>query len=408
MLVNADYRSSLRAKDPPTSIACIEIDPVVVQHKLDGAVLHMLTARGFEVLDVVDEIGASPSPHSLRYLVVVCDPFPWLQARSVHPRMIGTDNHRLAAIAAVESWLRSFWMELEFESAAGVASARRSLLQTTKTTQEALGLLENLFGQIFLEKVVALARDEAATARPQWPILRSLGGGMTSARTDLVQFDGQLAVCRTFKRGRQAALEIELACYRLSDRIEGISPMLHHEENSIIIPFLKDYVSCRAHGIRRLSIRQLRNVFQLYRTINEYGVALSDYGPENVMVSLEDGSIRAVDFEHAYIYPREPLALQDTPLMVGRDFYRRLRSCGPRGPRLHPTEPAWVRTYADWDRYVLLEINELLSHGSDRRLAFSRSGRRMRQRCKNAMHKASLFLSGGSALYRHRKQPQVS
>jgi len=355
---------------------------------MESVALHMIEARGFEVLTILRQ-EPGPDGEEVTTVVVVCDPLPWTKPRGRHRAVNGVDNYRLATLFEVEQWLRRHWAEFAPNGEDIPQRLDGPLLKPTLTSGQAIALIESLTDRRVGEEIVERAREELEAVQPRWPVVRSLGGGRTSARTDLIRFEGRLAVCRTFKRRRRTALDAAHSCYSLAGTIEAILEPLHVERTSIVIPFLEGYRTARKRRLRNLSVRCIREIVELYAAINECGVALADYGPDNVLLSDTDDSIRVVDFEHACLHPGRPVAFEQTPFVIGRDFFRSLRVVEGGEVKPHHAEPAWVTTYDDWKYGSFLELDELVSNRSDLSLAVRRLPRRMKRRSMNALRKLS-------------------
>lgn len=311
----------------------------VAQAGLVGVTATLLRHRGFDVLDTID-IPEDDNAHpwlndvdrpvpSPGTLLVVADlnPLPAGLLRS-HVAPAKVNNDRLRTLPRIENVLRAGWKDLGGADAG--EPPPENMLAWFGADRDGWPLIRQLVADREAKYREELVELEAWLA-PPFPVVSELSEWGIAARTDLVEHESGLAVCKTFKRGREEAFQNELRCYALADRVELIPAPLETGSNWVLIPYLSDHDTLDGAYGSRIPVRLARTSVNQYQRISDLGIALLDFGPRNVLVG-RDGHLTLIDFEHSFPYRDDcKRSLLETPLAMGDKFFEtERRQLGPR------------------------------------------------------------------------------
>lgn len=182
------------------------------------------------------------------------------------------------------------------------------------------------------------------------PVLRTLTRYGRRAKVELIEFDGRLAVKKTFKACQKRYGRREATAMReLSNSIDAVPPLLTSDDRSIVYPYYDDVLQYRRSSGKLLPLRVAKQAIQALRDVYEAGYALIDAHAENILVDRKQG-LKLIDFEFLYRYDHKPSGFEQSFDMLGPppDFNADLPDGGGVG-------------YArGWQPYVGLSLGSLL------------------------------------------------
>jgi hypothetical protein len=151
-----------------------------------------------------------------------------------------------------------------------------------------------------LKEMVESRRAEYRTPVPVVDVLRR----GRRAKVELVEFDGTLAVRKTFGHGYLRHLEREKKARHAFAGHTGLLPLLASGPNWIVCPYLRDQLRYDESSPRLVPLRILGGMVQILHTLHEAGFALIDAKPGNFLMAGDDMNL--IDLEFLYEYPGEP------------------------------------------------------------------------------------------------------
>jgi len=154
-----------------------------------------------------------------------------------------------------------------------------------------------------LDAVIASRRAEMAT---DLPVVADLSRFKYRAKVELVMWNGQKAVKKTFRRTALSAMARELAfCDDLALHSDVPPRILERTENAIIFECIEDLLKIRRFlGFRLpipLRLSHVRELADFVRLVVDRGWDPIDLTPrDNILIDGKTGRLRAIDFEFAH------------------------------------------------------------------------------------------------------------
>lgn len=159
--------------------------------------------------------------------------------------------------------------------------------------------------------------DRLSSYRPPFPVARSLGGLGANARVDLVDFDGQPAVCKLFRPGRERFFVRETqALTVLRSHVAVLPEVLASGDRWYITPFYEVAPASERDRYWLLPLPLVHQMLAFLRSVYDQGFAHMDFHPGNVL-RLRDGSIKVIDFEYCHRYDKKPRGFEHSFDIVG-------------------------------------------------------------------------------------------
>lgn len=205
------------------------------------------------------------------------------------------------------------------------------------------------------------------------PVIRDLTGFGRRAKVELIDYQGQWAVRKTFRPSQRRFLEREVFARKHLDSIKAMPGLLAHGENWLITPYYADVLCLRTNdGL--LPLRFVKEAFAASRAICQAGYLLLDFTPANILVDKREG-LKLIDLE--FLQPVD----QQSPSLPARyglgGVPPAFRGDLPIGP-----VPSYER---DWQPRVGLSLQSLLDDSLPvqhlRRTVFRLAGLRRRLAC---------------------------
>jgi hypothetical protein len=228
--------------------------------------------------------------------------------------------------------------------------------------------------------IAAQISHRRAAFRSPFPVVRPLGGLARRSRVELVEYAGGLAVCKTFRPGRERFLRREvLARTELRPFMPEVSALLEHGSNWLLMPFHRDTLRYRTTGISLLPLAVSRAALRFLGKLYDAGYAHLDFSPGNLIIDRDDG-LRIIDFEFLHRYSDRPASFEQSYDLVGLP------------PDFDDDRPAEAAYYANMlQPHTGLSIGSLM-HGTRWHQHLERSRHLLGSRCpRQARRQAKLF-----------------
>lgn len=347
-----------RSQEAPPGLAVFILRQAAVVDQACDRLIDRLRHEGFQVLAIepLDPPRAHAASRTLRggnwgqgpwpasggppaVAVVVCDPEPippTPRQRRAHPEL---DNARL---------LRKERLRQAF-NAGRPRFAHCNVVHSSDNADEALDYLRCLMPQR-VEELCRQAREVRAQFVTTQPVIYALSQYRRRAKTEIIEFGGQLAVKKTFKPQQRAFCQREKwALAYLSRQIPAVPPLLAAGPDYVIYPYYRDCLRFRCADGRLLPLKVARQAIAALKQVYEAGYALIDAHPENLVVDPQHG-LKLIDFEFLYRYRQRPATFEASYDMAGcpEDFDGSIPDGGPKNYARH------------WQPYVGLSLHSLL------------------------------------------------
>ncbi len=167
----------------------------------------------------------------------------------------------------------------------------------------------------------------------------------TRAKTELIEYDGELCVLKTYKPGRERFLEREAYAYQeFSSKIQTVPPLIKRGTNYIITSYYKNVLDNKTEDEARRIVRGFTaEILDTMKLFYDNGYAILGFYPGNLIVTT-DNHLKIIDFEFLYEYKKTPASFSGSYDVVGvpAGFSGDL----PRGDSNHTIKNTW-KDYLD-------------------------------------------------------------
>jgi hypothetical protein len=187
-------------------------------------------------------------------------------------------------------------------------------LHSSDTPQEALEYLR-LIDRGLHDRTCESAKPLSRESRHPFAVKHRMDGHGRRAKVEVIEYNGGLAVCKTFRPGAARFLQRELLARELAPRDGGISALLEVGPNY----FVTEYVQGDERQLSRLrplfadekflpvwAILQCRQLIKAFRS---RGYELIDFTPQN-MIFDRRGGLKFIDFEFLQAGPAATESLE--------------------------------------------------------------------------------------------------
>jgi hypothetical protein len=274
-------------------------------------------------------------------VAVLClDLLPIPPSSKTKKRFPALENERLLVKEKLRTRLNATLPEYEHSN----------LIHSSDNRAEALYYLQLALPE---EKNELLARAEALQRAftTDQPVVKVLTKNGRRAKLEVINYQGALAVKKTFKPGCERFLERErFVLGVLSKQNTEIPPLLEGGDNYIIYPHYQDTLHLDRGSHRPLiPLSALEKSLNVLRFFYDLGYAHGDFTPGNLIRDKKAG-IKIIDFEFFYQYKLQPESFEQS-----YDFVGPLSNFSGDVPK------DVIPTYASlWQPLVGLTLHELL------------------------------------------------
>ncbi len=199
-------------------------------------------------------------------------------------------------------------------------------MHSTDNARQSWRIVEN-YVPALTESLCAAVEARKAQFETLEPVVRTLSSFGTRAKVELVRWEGQEVVKKTFKNVALRHLEREVAFLtEFSDRPE-VPKLLKRGTNYILLPYYEnDWTPVGPFGIPRLlPLAMVRQIADFFKSVVAQGVDLIDINPRaNVIVDRREG-LKILDFEFVHRHgnplpPEKCYAIAGVPKNFDGDY----------------------------------------------------------------------------------------
>ena len=183
-------------------------------------------------------------------------------------------------------------------------------------------------------------------------VIKDLSGNSKRAKVELIRYKGKLAVCKTFRPGREDFLEREVFVMSNFARLrEEIPKILEKGKNYIVYPYYDNVLKKDKYSFLPLVVA--KQAIEILKFFYDQGYYLLDTHYNNLLLDKK-GGLKIIDFEFIQKYKNKPISFKEsfdiagTPNKIRKDFNYFFRKRGSR-------------TYQNtWQRKTGLDFNSLM------------------------------------------------
>ena len=178
---------------------------------------------------------------------------------------------------------------------------RCNVVHSADNSSESLEYLHHLCP----EKAASLAniiKELKKVFQTPYPVIESLSRHARRAKVELVNYQGEEAVCKTFKPGRERFMQREVLARKLGTDLPYVSHLLATGSNYIVLKKYDDQPAGK-NGLRKLNKKghyfSISTIKVVRKTIAHYrssGYELIDFQPGNLIYDPKEGH-KIIDFE---------------------------------------------------------------------------------------------------------------
>lgn len=202
-------------------------------------------------------------------------------------------------------------------------SNQSNFIHSSDDETEALSYVKSIYNtrdyELFITKLQKYVLDFESEP---YPIIKDLSSFRARAKVELIDFQGQLAVKKTYKPGKSAFFKREIFAYEsLSSLCGYIPPLLAKGNSYFIIPYYKnklaDFSETESFAFLREQGLGLQ-ILEFMKFLYQNGYALIDLRLANIIVT-EDHQLKVIDYEYLYKYSKLPETFEKSLNMKGTD-----------------------------------------------------------------------------------------
>ncbi len=169
---------------------------------------------------------------------------------------------------------------------------------------EALEYLETLFEKQEVDRLIERVEEKKKNYYTRYPVIQLLSKGRRS-KVELIKYNHQKAVKKTFRIGAEKFFEREVQTLRLFQNEFFCPEILEVGECYYVVkyyPSVIDYNS--ASDIKRKLGKYRNQIISIMKKMYDNNLAYINFTPENVLLT-EAGELKAIDFEFVQRYSGE-------------------------------------------------------------------------------------------------------
>ncbi len=276
-------------------------------------------------------------------------------------------------------------------------SERYSMLHSSDNTEEALEYLDEFFGEekdTIIKKAEQLVRE----FKTKETVLADLVAVGKRAKIELICYDDNTAIKKTFKPGCEKYLKKELEILKRFSRLRPeIPPILESGKNYFIMPFYKNWWDFNKHkwhssSSRLMPLWTVRQSLDFLKFLYDNNIYLLDAAPGNTIIDKEEG-LKFIDFELWQTYKKDerPLRFEESYDIAGlpQKYYDPLGS----GPKPRSYDRSW-RPYTGLDLESALYDPSLKAHPKRMIFRLRKLARRLKINSKYALIQTEKKING--------------
>lgn len=187
---------------------------------------------------------------------------------------------------------------------------KMNILHSSDNPEEAWHYVE-VFTPEHMDDIKRKIASLEAWAKTDEEIIELLSKRGRRAKVELIEFNGDKAIKKTFKPDAAEFLEREkFAMTELRKSCPRIPPLLDSMPGSITYPYYAQSMDLHRKSGRLLPLKYARQAMEAIRQIYEAGYAQIDCHPGNLVVDGKNG-VMLIDFEFLHQYEQKPKTFED-------------------------------------------------------------------------------------------------
>ena len=312
-------------------VALFFVRQAAVENGHESAITMILEDSGFEILQSIPLEGplAERIANTVRggnwgrgpwlvsggppaRIIVAFDVIPQPVSAADKRRHPGLDNGRiLTAKEGVRNYLND---KLD-------QGQRYNALHSTDSSRHSVELLESL-PEVDLEALLTLLAERRREFSTGYTVVRTLTRHGKRAKVEMVEFEGKVAVKKTYRHQALRFLEREVAFQKQFAALRPeVLPVLESGSNYFITPYIEDVgAPLRILGVtlpRLLGLKHVRQLAEFIQFLLAHGYDPIDLTPwNNVLIDRQTG-LKAIDFEFVYRNPDGTIVPEKSMCLTG-------------------------------------------------------------------------------------------
>lgn len=176
---------------------------------------------------------------------------------------------------------------------------------------EALDYIEATAPEI-LEMVKSTVLSWDSAYKTPEKVIKDVSQHKRRAKVEIIEYQGQKAIKKTYKKGKERFLEREIYAYgKMSKECSFIPPLLDKGENYLIIPYYEKKLLTENKVVKNQYLKRYKKeIFEIITFFYDKGYAMIDFHPGNILITKE--GLKLIDFEFLYKYESKPLNIEDS------------------------------------------------------------------------------------------------
>lgn len=304
--------------------------------------------QGYEVVDVLSFANppAAPAPqavfgpegHEIGVVYICADLCPWAPTALDRMAWPDVDNTRNLTLRGLVQRVIGYRAQGHGRLLTRTMIHALRFAQVLKNTEHTWSWLCEIPG-VSVAAYKKQVNEWTSAFRVPFPVKESLSRYAGAARIDTVHYRGSVAVCKTFRPGRDAAFQNERAVYAHTEADDRTPALLESGDNWFIIEHVPDMGSLHDTKTGHLDPEHVVQAFEWLYDLHEAGFVHTDFHPENVFVR-DDGSLCFIDFEHCFRWTGAAFPFSLSPNFSPAKWDELAVSCPIGGPR--PYAQKWA------------------------------------------------------------------
>jgi hypothetical protein len=165
-----------------------------------------------------------------------------------------------------------------------------------------------------IQEKIRKLRDNFLTT---YPVKQELTRFGRRAKVEVIEYQGKLAVKKTFRSGCEHFFERELfVCKSFSEKCSAIPSLIDYGSSYLINPYYEDILLFQNRQSKLLPLSVAKQAIATLNFFYEQGYALIDFQPANIIGDRKTG-FKLIDFEFLYQYKNQPNSLEECYELAG-------------------------------------------------------------------------------------------
>ncbi|MGB5595454.1 MAG: hypothetical protein WBM32_02660 [Crocosphaera sp.] len=285
-------------------VFCIE--GIAIRSNIIDHLVHLITEQGFYILqkEFLNSDKMEALKHFARWknikiqesalLLMAYDFLPIFPNNSQKQEHPSLDNIRILTIEKINRYCQDIY------------SLSSPLIHSLDNTRQSWELL-NILCSANISLTKAQIEKLSQSFLTHYPIKKDLTlGWKRRSKVELIEYQGNLAVKKTFKPGCERFFKRELFVHQKFRQIRSEIPtLLGYGQSFLITPYYEDILCFKPYSQQQIPLIIVKQAMKFLHFFYHLGYALIDFHPGNFIVDKKEG-LKAIDFEFLYAYSNKP------------------------------------------------------------------------------------------------------